>query len=190
MHEVPAAAANRLHAVGGLVRIEQKIDGSASGGMRGHLPAELVRHTGHGEQVLFAHGEHALILRVRVSVDLCMGAVWLTQVCRPDEDAAIDRGFYRTHPEPLVSPSGHERNISDLRGHLLRSPLRSGVIRYIRTHCHAAGGANLLIGAETLGTLQSVAGAGDADPVVSLLHRLDCPDHVVVGQRTALPEPA
>ena len=69
MRHDEAAVSDGPFAISGFVRIEQRVGSAATGRVRGHLPAEPVRHAGHFDEVLTRHGQHTSVLWVVIAVD-------------------------------------------------------------------------------------------------------------------------
>src|SRR5262245_49297868 len=148
-HRKPAAG-DGVFAVSTLIGVEQGVRRATAGGVRGHLPAQIIGRASHLRQVFARNGEHASILRVHEAVYLRMDSVRFTQVRGTNQNSAVRDRLQATDAQPIVAPSGDEWNSLNLVPNLCRCTLRLNQISNVASGSQLAGFAEALISAESL----------------------------------------
>src|SRR6476660_3208119 len=100
--------------LGGLERIEHRVDGCISGGVGDHLPAVPVADRNSRANLLRRQREEPAVRGIVDGIQVVSaGAKWIAHERRADQDATIDENLERPDLQPVVPAARTERQAAD-----------------------------------------------------------------------------
>ena len=149
--------------------------------MSRHLPAALGGELDDRRDLFGWNAQDAPVVGIAVAVNAGVLAIGAAQVRRTEQDAPVQENLERSDAQAVVAEAGNRTDIANVGERVGERLLGVDGARDVAADGKLAVSPQGLVGAQAVGVLAAVDDAGEADPVVCLLHCAQRSDAVGVG---------